>query len=387
MIQPKWRFFIVLVVILIWILTNAVYYQTTGMSGLGLRYVFLPIVLVVALIMVGARYVSVSYNFSSWRAALYYYLVCLFGLQHPLLVVRNGEAQVSQGEENIVLKMGGPGAINVQPGSVVLVEDYSGTVRTLGYGMHFLSRLETVKEVNNLEERHAEIDSLSATAKDGLEATAQDIRFRYQVCNDMFQTSRKPPNNLLSFSDEAVIQMTYNRPITQAGISDWHSVVNQVVESIITEFIRAHPIDYLTAPKLRGFEARDQLYKEFYSPSGVQRFREKGAELIWIDIGHFETQDNAAREQRVSTWQARWLGDANVVKAFGEAQRAAYMDQGRAEGQALILMSILNGLDQDATKGNPKINMRALYLARITELLDAMSPNPLLSEGMPPKSA
>lgn len=387
MIRPKWRWIIVLVVIMIWIMVSAVFYQTTVMPGWGLRYLVLPMVLLVILIVMGARYVSVSYNFGSWREALDYYLVCMFELQHPLLVVRNGEVLVSQGKENTVLKMGGPGAVSVQPGSVVLVEEYTGNVRTLGYGMHFLSRLETIKEVNSLEERHAEIERLSATAKDGLEATAQDIRYRYQVYNDSFETNRKPPTNLLSYSDEAVIQMTYNRPITQAGISDWHSVVNQVVESIITEFIRAHPIDYLTAPKTRGAEARDELYKEFYSPNGVRRFREKGAQLIWIDIGHFETQDKAASEQRINTWQARWLGDANVVKAFGEAQRAAYMDQGRAEGQALILMSILNGLDQDASKGNPKINMRALYLARITELLDAMSPNPLLSEGNPPKSA
>jgi hypothetical protein len=86
-------------------------------------------------------------------------------------------------------------------------------------------------------------------------------------------------------------------------------------------------------------------------------------------------------EQRVNTWQARWMGNATIMRAYGESQRLAYEEMGRAEAQAEMLMSIVHGLEDVAARGEPRHNIRALYLARIAQLLEVMGKQQSLPPG------
>ncbi len=388
MIRPRLRLFIAIVVVLLWTIGNYFFYRYTMLPGMGVRYLLAPWVLLAVLILAGINYVQISFKFTEPKSALNYFLACMFGIQVPVLVISDGKAQTDEGQEHIILKVGGPGCLVIQAGNAVLLEHLSGKVRVVGAGRHFISRLESVKEIASLEERFAHIEQLSATTKDGIEIVARDIRYRYRLSggSSFNEEAARQSDKLFSLSEEAVIQMTYNRTLTPNGISSWHQGVNQVVDAVITDYIRQHPVDHVTAPKTQGIDARGDIYREFYSQSGRNRFREKGAELIWIDIGHFETPEKTVIEQRVNTWQARWLGNANVVRASGEAQRTASQELGRAEAQAEMLKNIVHSLESVGAPGEAKQqNMRALYLARIAQLLDAMSTQPLYPEENPPK--
>jgi len=390
MIRPRLRLFIGIVIVLLWTIGNFFFYRFTTMPGSGVRYLIAPWLLWVVLILVGVSYVQLSFGFLNLTSALNYFLACMFGMQVPVLVISDGKAQTKEGQEQTILKVGGPGFLVIQAGNVVLLEDLSGKVRVVGAGRHFISRLESVKEIASLDERFAHIEQLSATTKDGIEIVVHDIRYRYRLSDgsDSNGEASRQSDKLFSFSEEAVIQMAYNRTLAPNGISSWHQGVNQVVDSVITDYIRQHPVDYVTAPKTQGIDARGDIYREFYSQSGRNRFREKGAELIWIDIGHFETPEKSVIEQRVNTWQARWLGNANVVRASGEAQRTASQELGRAEAQAEMLKNIVHSLESVGEPGEVRQqNVRALYLARIAQLLDAMSTQPLYPEENPPKES
>jgi hypothetical protein len=48
-------------------------------------------------------------------------------------------------------------------------------------------------------------------------------------------------------------------------------------------------------------------------------------------------------------------------------------------------MSIVHGLEDVAARGEPRQNIRALYLARIAQLLDAMGRQQALPPGEPAK--
>jgi hypothetical protein len=136
---------------------------------------------------------------------------------------------------------------------------------------------------------------------------------------------------------------------------------------------------------MQSEDPRGEIQRQFLSDAGRARFREKGAELLWIDIGHLETPEKQVVDQRVKTWQARWMGNANVVRAYGESQRLAYEEMGRAEAQAEMLMNIVYGLEDVASRSEPKKNIRALYLERIAQLLDAMGKQQALPPGEPAK--
>jgi hypothetical protein len=73
------------------------------------------------------------------------------------------------------------------------------------------------------------------------------------------------------------------------------------------------------------------------------------------------------------------------VRASGEAQRTASQELGRAEAQAEMLKNIVQSLETVGEPGESRQqNMRALYLARIAQLLDAMSTQPFYPEDNSP---
>ena len=388
MIRPRLRLFTIIVMLLLWTIGNYFFYRYTILPGMGIRFLLAPWVLLVVLVLISILYIQISFGLPNLKSALRYFFACMFGLQVPVLVIGDSKAQTGIGQEHIILKVGGPGYLVIQTGNVVLLEDLSGKLRVVGAGRHFISRLESVKEIASLEERFAHIEKLSATTKDGIEIVVRDIRYRYRLCGDpnVKSDAGRQSEKVFSFSEQAVIQMTYNRTLAPDGIGTWHMGVNQVVDTVISDYISQHPVDSITAPQTQGIDARGDIYHEFYSQSGRNRFREKGAELIWIDIGHFETPEKTVIEQRLSTWQARWLGNANLVRASGETQRTASLELGRAEAQAELLKNIVHSLESVGTPGEARQqNLRALYLARIAQLLDAMSTHPLDLEENPPK--
>ncbi|MCC6956110.1 MAG: hypothetical protein IT316_04895 [Anaerolineales bacterium] len=372
MIRPRLRFFIVSTLLVMWIVLNVFFFRLTIQQGWGVRYAILPLAVLFLALYLGARYVHSTYRLVNLRQGMDYLFACVFGFGYPVLVIGEGKAQVERAAKNLVLSLGGPGKIFVSAGSIALVEDYRGPLRVLGPGLHFLSRYETIKEFSSLEERYRLIDKLSAHSKDGIEVQVRDIRYRYRLARQDEPDKVKGIDTLLQYSENAVIQMVYNRAMSENGTESWEDVVNGVVVSIITDFINKHMVDYLTAPKDQKIDPRAEIKSEFDSPVGRKKFKDCGAELVWIGIGHFETPEKIVAEQRVNTWQARLQGDAKKERAIGEAQRLAYQEMGRAEAQAGVLMSIIDSLESVNVSGDAHENMRQLYLARIAQFLDMM---------------
>jgi hypothetical protein len=351
---------------------NYILYGESTMPGRGLRYFAIPPLVLIILLYGGARYIRHVYHLQSKGQALRYLLAALFGFSYPVLVVSDGKLRLSDEEDNLIERIGGPGYILVQPGNVVLLENLMGTLRVLGAGRHFISQLEKVKDVAVLDERSDSIARLVATTKDGIPVEVRDVRFRYRLAVDGIpdRRARRTPTDPYPFSPEMVVAMTYHRDLTAYGVAAWHLVISGLIEEIIVDHIRQKMIDYLTAPSLNGGDPRGEIYDIFRSKPVRERLRERGAELIWIDIGHFGTPERQVAEQRLSTWQAKWIANANVVRAFGEAQRQAYQELGRAEAQAEMLLGIIHALEDVGTQDESRQNLRAVYLARIAHVLE-----------------
>lgn len=367
-------------------LLDVVLFRLSTLPGMSWRYWLIPPVILVFLLLTGARFTRVAYSLgdlsSGWRSLM----ASLFSFDLPILVIADGKPLIdSLGEPNLIQSIGGPGYLHIHPGNVVLLEGLDGQLRVLGAGRHFITRLERVKEVFSLEERYAQVETIAATSRDGLEVVARDIRYRYRLDSGRQGDVGlgRTPENPYPYSEQAVIQAVYNRTLDTSGLGEWHTGVNAVVESLIADYIRQNLVDHLTAPIIDSEDPRGRIRKQFFSDDGRARFREKGVELLWIDIGHFETLEKEVAEQRVNTWQARWMGNATIMRAYGESQRLAYEEMGRAEAQAEMLMSIVHGLEDVAAKGEPRQNIRALYLARIAQLLEVMGKQQSLPPGEP----
>jgi hypothetical protein len=363
------RLVVAVIVFLLWLIANAVLFQTTLLNGLGLRYLLAPPLVLTLFLLMSAKYIHAVYDLSSWSKAFQYFLACMFGIHYPVLVVNEGKPVIEGNEENLILKIGGPGFLYIHNGSAAVIENYKGKIRVLGPGRHRLSRDEIFKDCISLETRFQPIEKLSTRSKDGIEVVIRDICYRFRVYNPTGSETGfgQFSKALHEYSDESILRIVYSRAQTANGTGSWEDEVRKTVQLMICEFIQQHQVDYLVAPKTEEHDPRAEIYNLFSSPGGIKRFQDKGAELVWIDIGHFETPEEDVSAQRVTTWRARWLGNENLVRDYGDAQAI-----GKAEAQANVLMKVVESLEITSPPGNKNYVARSRYLDRIAQLLETM---------------
>jgi len=349
----------------------------------GFRHAIIPIAAFLGMMLASAAYVQDVYELPYFRLGFEYIRAAFFGISYPRLSIAEGKKQIAKGEVNLIDTIGGPGYVNIRPGNVVLFESLRSPSHVRANTVNFISRFVTIKEIVSLEDQHGFIEQVMATTKDGIEVVVRDVHYRYRLRTGrrFGDYERRKAMNPYPYSVEAVKGMAYNRTVGANGLSSWHATVRSAFDGGITDYIRSHKFDDLTAPS-NEVDPRTEITSNMYK--GIRlRLRSAGAELLWFDLGHFGISDrmkDTVSDQRVDTWSARWDGDAMVVRSSGEARRLAYQDMGRAEGQADMLMSIIQALDEagfeggygDRGKQAERLrNLRSIIWMRIAQILDA----------------
>ena len=362
------------------------------------RYIIMPLASLIGAIFLGARYIQEIYFLKSFRKVLHYFLASLFDVYYPSVVIEDGKFKLKAGEENVVVSIGGPGKLVIRPGSVVLLENTHNPTNTRSEGVHFLSRYEKIREKGSLEEQHGHIEQLTSVTKDGVRVYARDIHFRYRILpnrhlqiNSNLNTQEysryryalrggRTPWVPYPFSIQAIGDMTYNRLVDGKGVFSWAETVRRMFEGEIRNYIRRNNLDKITAPRafeqLDGYwdpsQPRQDIHRNYKDPGFRSRFREVGAELLWFGIGYFEVADSRVNDQRVETWRAAWQGEARKNRAYTEARRQAYEEQGRAEARAEILMGLMDGLDARTLSDEERTGrIPDILLTQVANLLEA----------------
>jgi hypothetical protein len=350
----------------------------------GFRHMIIPVAVLLGMWFASAAYVQDVYELPNYRLGMDYIRAAFLGIGYPNLTIAEGKKQIPKGVVNLIDTIGGPGYVNIRPGNVVLFESLRSPSSVRASTVNFISRFETIKEIVSLDDQHGFIEEVKAKTKDGIEVTLRDVHYRYRLRTGRRygDHERRHAMNPYPYSIQAVKDMAYNRSVTGAGLSSWHVVVRLAFDGGITDFIRASKFDNLTAPNYEDADPRAEIAKNM--SKGIRlRLRTYGAELLWFDVGHFGVSDRmkeAVSDQRVDTWSARWDGDAMVVRSYGEARRLAYQDMGRAEGQADLLLSIIQALDEAGFEGGfgegeqqveRLKNLRSIIWMRIAQILDA----------------
>lgn len=337
----------------------------------SLRFILVPLTAFTIAMLVGAHYVQDIYELESYWIGMRYLLACMFGIGYPRLQIEEGRKMIRPGEVNTLALIGGPGYVMIRPGNAVLFERLSHPSNVLAAGWHFISRFESIKEIVDLNDQHGYIEKATAMTKDGILVNVQDVHFRYRLWGSRREggVTGRSQENPYPFSTQSIYNQVYNRAVRADGLSTWNAAVQLVVEGTILDFIRENQVDALTAPSATGEDPRLKIRRRLLSAETRNRLKEIGAELIWFDTGHFSVED-PVEEQRIKTWGAEWTGEARVLRAYGDSQRKAYQELGRAEAQAELLMSIVHSINLDASKDQAVAN---LFLIRAAQVLETMS--------------
>jgi uncharacterized protein YnzC (UPF0291/DUF896 family) len=328
---------------------------------------------VIFALLVGAHYVQDIYELPDFTYGLRYLSASLFGIQYPRLKVSEGKKVLKLREVNLVDVVGGPGYLRILPGNVILFERLNGPANVRSAGNHFIPRGEMIQEISNLDDQHIHTEEVSATTKDGIEVVVREVHlgYRLRLGRSLRDIVDRTPADPYPFSIQAVRNRTYNRFVSDMGLVSWHDSVRSAVNGVIADYISRHKIDQLTAPRYQDNDPREEIKKNLFSKGTRERLRNLGAELLWVDIGHFEIPDKVT-ERRVKTWQAKWQGIAERERAEGEALRLTYLEQGRAEAQAELILKIVKVLEDIHVAGDRR-NVRRLFFARTAQILDAIT--------------
>jgi len=340
-----------------------------------LRFMIAPIIAIACILIAGALYVQDVYALPFFKNAMEYVISSMFGLSYPTLVIDKGEKQIGKSEINLIDQIGGPGYVMIEPGNAAMFRKLRGPSTAKVSETIFLEPFERLASAINLDEQHGSKDVLPAMTRDGIKVLIKDIHYRFRVKQEEQdgEVVRRSLDNPYPFSERAIQNMTFNLMVQKDGLESWRAAIARSVTGTISDYVSSQPIDKLTAPRTSEFNTRLEVKSEFFVEGMKRRLAGLGAELLWVDVGHIEIEDESIDELRTNLWSAEWAGDASEVRAYGDAIRQAYQELGRAEAQADLIMSIAGALENARPDGDSRENIRKLLLARTAQLLNAMS--------------
>lgn len=363
------------------IFTKPAHYPWILFSLTGLRYWLFPLAgLALAFVVVGF-YVRDIYNLPSLGAGIRYVLAVVFGIGLPIVNIKDGRLDIPERQVNLLEQIGGPGYVNILPGNLVLLENSVGPSNVYPAGFHYVSRRETVKEIASLADQHGYMESREATTKDGITVTVREIRFHYRLKPSRRRGEYVPrsPEDPYPYTMQSMRNYTYNRNVVPAGpgtvLTSIAAAMNFIVDGVITDYVYEHQFDQLVAPQ-SDVDPRAEILKNFKRENYQERLRQLGVELIWVDIGHFDVKDEVWRS-RIETWEAKWVGTAEIAREDGEMRRQVSRRLARAEGRVDALKAMIEALNKALTdavnRGDHNENLRKLILLYSAQILEEMS--------------
>jgi hypothetical protein len=206
-----------------------------------------------------------------------------------------------QFERNPQLRVGGPGSLFVNQGTVALTEKNGHFIRTLSPGSHMLGRFEYPAAALDVRPQEREATDVKMFTSDGIDLTA-DVSVTFQIDRGGQEPSREQP---FPFDPIAARKAAYSM-INYSKERDltWDTITllittselrNLVAESRLDELIRARPSGLHPHPRLkRAMEQRARLI-----------MRNDGVEIRDSRLGRFDLPELVV-QQNIHFWRTQW---------------------------------------------------------------------------------
>jgi hypothetical protein len=337
----------------------------------------------------GAVYLRDLLELPTLGPAFNFLTATLFGMEYPRLTIAEGKATVDNPATNPMLKIGGPGWVDIKLGNAALFERIAGPSSVLGAGTHFIRRFETLREAFDLREMERVKNDVRVYTKDGLPLVLNEFRVRFRMRTRGERTEATP----FPVSPGAVRQAIYNRKVGEKGVEAWAEMVAGAAVGRVTGWIARRRMDELIPPPPSDVDAidaapppyRKELHAIFQQKSTRQAFAEMGAEIVWVSVGHLRPSPDVdpdldpqadpkgrdkIQQQIIETWKSWYevLGREEIAETWGHYE--FLQDIARAEVQADMITRITRGLREAHDAG---VSVADLLSARATEYLAAIT--------------
>lgn len=251
-----------------------------------------------------ASFLADVYGLAERRAATRYLWPALFGLDllaYPRLDVDAGDLDLLD-RANPVLAIGGPGTLRVHLGYAAVVEDERGRPRVLGpTALEFLRGFERVRDIVDLRDQAARVESVRARTREGIEVEARDVQMVFHV--DRGADRPRDLDDPYPFDEDSVRRLVYRLPVGEDARARWVDELPGLVTREIQRFVEGLTVEAFLALRpdpggeggLRTFAIpRELLTARFHTPELAERLRALGLALEWVGVGTWEIGQTTA---------------------------------------------------------------------------------------------
>jgi hypothetical protein len=295
--------------------------------------VLLHLVPVGAALWLGMRlaslYLTDLFELNSPAIADRYLQSAVFGIGYDTLNVDQAELdQLNQSSP--LLRIGGPGYLQVHLGFAVVMEASNGLPRVYGPDQRrFIEGFERLRDVVDLRDQLREIDEVRAVTADGIEVHARDVQMVFRVYGGGQNRSLEAP---YPYTEAAIRRLVYGRPVTEDGTRPLADELAELAANEIRSFVSSLTLEAFLALQPEGDSAnggperpdpttapgvfhisRRRLTDRFHTPKAKARLQEHGLELDWVGVG---------------TWEV--AGDDQGSVSIGKSIVGAWQDQQRS---------------------------------------------------------
>ncbi len=394
-------------------LLNLLNFFASFASRQVLRHAIPPVLGVAVTLYFGAAYLKDLLELPNFQQALRYMVSTFFGRDYPRMTISEGKALVAHPDTNPMLRIGGPGWVDIKIGNAALFERVVGPSAVLGAGTHFLRRFETLREAYDLREVERTKDNIKLMTKDGLPIVVNEMRVRFRIRARQVRTESNPYPVMTG----AVRRAAYSRKVSANGLEVWSDMISGAARGTVADWIARHRMDELIPPPRDGNQPepppaipyRQALHALFQQKNTRQKFADMGAEVIWVSVGHIRpdpdvdpdlklesdpTGRDKIHQQLIDTWKSTHTALAQDEITDAKAYAKWLSDTARASAESDLIRALTKGLREARADGLPVddvladrmieyvagIRRRANEPERVQRLLTAIG---LLESGYP----
>lgn len=285
--------------------------------------------------------------------------------QGPATAV-SGKTLASLRESSELLRVGGPGLIQVPPGEVAVTEVNGRFYRLIPPGKHKIGRYEYVHTLLDLRLQERQLSDVPLLTRDGIDLTT-NVTLAFRI-----ETGGAVPtrDNPFPYNPEAVRLAAYaeiNR--SDNKIFTWQDAPGNLARGMLAGIILRYRLDELLHPQGR----RDPALTLNQELERLLRtaLADVGIELLSAHIGRLEMKPEVA-QQYIDYWQTDLAMRAQLTVAEGKAESLAELEIARAEAEVYMMQAIMEGLE-NARRAGGLGTMREVVALRMIEALEKMA--------------
>lgn len=286
-------------------------------------------------------------------------------LEQPLLV--SADTLENDRQDSVILRVGGPGRIQVKRTEVAVTEINDSLCRILPGGKHWLYPFEYVHTVIDLRPQERTATDVSVRTRDGIPLSVT-FHIRYQVKPGQQPTRQNP----YPYDAEAVRSLAYKITVSDdaGSAGNWEKMPLGLTTKMLTITLKKYLADEILHPDGREDEPYLALSRQVLQTAKTA-LDKNGVKLLDVNIHSIKLPDDI-KQPYMEYWQMQSNLQIEMSQADNKATALEAEEKARAEAEFMMIKAILEGIRR-ARRSGFTTNIGEMVALRLVEALEQMA--------------